>query len=132
MLKILLNFLLKILIFLSKFYLWKHVGHSWNEFFMSFGNLIKTLLSILWKLCNIVKRSFSERCLKILQDFPQLLKKMLKLSENLVWFFEKVMKTLFWKFVDKPCWDFWKFCSQTLSGFENFIRKPCLVFWDRC
>ena len=42
---------------------------------------------------------------------------MLKFSENLVCFFEKFMKTLFWKIVDKPCWVF----------FENFVHKPCRV-----
>ena len=54
LLKILLNFLLKILIFLPKFL--NNVGHSWNDLVMSFGNLIKTLLGLLMKiLANFLK-----------------------------------------------------------------------------
>ena len=121
LLKILLNFLLKILIFLSKFVFvktcWLFLEWSCHVFW----KFEKNLVGYLWKLCNIVKRSFSKRCLKFLQDFPQLLKKMLKLSENLVWFLEKVMKTLFWKIVDKPCWVFFlKILFTNLVGFWEF------------
>ena len=128
LLRILLNFLLKILIFLPKFV--NNVGHSWNDLVMSFGNLIKTLLGFLMKIlanflktCLFFENFLSWNLLKILLNF--LLKILIFLSKFVF------VKTC-WAFLEWSCHVFWKF-DKNLVGFSyedlGKFSKNLSVFW---